>query len=795
MSNFRAGNLRRITDGIMTVIVFSVVLACYWPALHGGILWDDPAHLTSPELRSWSGLGRIWFDLGATQQYYPVVHTAFWIEHRLWGDAVIGYHLVNVFLHAASCCLLALLLRRLWAGNHSDLRGSNTRSGRSGFEWLAAVLFAAHPVCVESVAWISEQKNTLSLVFYLLATLFYLDFEARRRRPAYFLATGLFLLALGTKSVTAILPAVLLVILWWRNGKLSWRRDAWPLLPWFAAAVSAGLFTVWVEKSLIGAQGAPFELSAAQRVLLASRDVWFYLGKLVWPTGLTFFYPRWDVATEARQWIGYAIAAIAVTAVFFWFRRRSRGPLAAWLLFIGSLFPALGFFNVYPFIFSYVADHFQYLACAVFIAAAVGAVAWVANRPVRWLRAAAGVLGIALVAGLTLLSRAQSALYRDVETLFRHTLASVPTSWMAHHNLGLALSTSRDRGSEAIAEFRKAIALKPDFPDSHYVLGRELMKQPSSHGEAIAELERAIELRPNYSEAHSALGAALAKQPGKLAEAVGHFEWALKYRPRLAEIHLAFANALATDPARLPEAAAHFEEALHLKPDSARAHNDYGVVLARVPERRAEAIKHLEEALKLEPEFAEAHYHLANVLAETQGRAAEAISHYEQALRIQPDSAPTHYGLANVLAFQPGRAAEAVSHYEMALRLQPDFAEAHANLANVLVHVPGRMADAIAHYEAALRIDPTLAWVHFNLGLHLSQIPERSNEAMTHFGEALRLKPNYTDALNGMAILYAQAGRFEEARTQWTKALAIDPNYRAARENLRRLEQMPAPPR
>lgn len=168
---------------------------------------------------------------------------------------------------------------------------------------------------------------------------------------------------------------------------------------------------------------------------------------------------------------------------------------------------------------------------------------------------------------------------------------------------------------------------------------------------------------------------------------------------------------------------------------------------------------------------------------------------YEQALAIEPESAPAYYGLANVLAFQPGRAAAAVAHYEAALRLRPEFAEAHANLANVLAHNPQRLADAIEHYEAALRIDPMLAWVHFNLGLQLAQIPSRSADAVTHYEAALRLKPDDTDALNGLAILYAQAGRFETARTQWQKALAIDPNYRPARENLRRLEQMPAQPR
>ncbi len=652
-----------------------------------------------------------------------------------------------------------------------------------------------HPVCVESVAWISEQKNTLSLFFYLLAGLMYLDFVDRRHLRSYLLATVLFLLAIGTKTVTTTLPAAILVILWWRKGRLSWQRDVLPLLPWFAAAVTAGLFTAWVERKLIGAQGAPFDLSVAERVLLASRDVWFYLGKLVWPANLTFFYPRWDVAKEAPHWIVYLLAGVAVTVLFVLYRRRSRGPLAAWLLFVGSLFPALGFFNVYPFIFSYVADHFEYQACPVFISAAVGGLAWVATRPIPWARTVATIFGGVLVLGFVFLSREQSRLYRDVETLFRHTLAKVPQSWMAHHNLGLALSASPDRGAEAVAEFRKAIELNPTFPESHFALGRELMKQPGSQSEAVAEFERALQLRPYYPEAHNLLGMDLAKQPGRLKEAIGHFEMALKVRPRMAEIHLSLANALARDQARLPEAMAHFEEALHLRPDYARAHNDYGVVLAKLPDHRADAIRHFEQALNLEPNFAEAHYNLANALAEVRGRSSDAIFHYEQALRIEPDSAPAHYGLANVLAFQPRRAADAVSHYEAALRIHPDFAEAHANLANVLVQIPGRMTDAIAHYEAALRIDPNLAWVHFNLGLHLAQIPGRSADAIAHYEEALRLKPDYTDALNGLAILSAQAGRFDEARNRWLKALAIDPNYRVARENLRRLERMPAPPR
>ncbi|HUG10177.1 MAG TPA: tetratricopeptide repeat protein [Opitutaceae bacterium] len=781
---------RRAAPWAMVALVLGVVLACYWPAFHGELLWDDPAHITSEELRSWTGLWRIWFDLGATQQYYPVLHTTFWIEHRLWGDSMFGYHLANAVLHAACCCLLAMILRRLWMRRETEPGSAGVRGELWGFEWLAALLFAAHPVCVESVAWISEQKNTLSLLFYLLAGLVYLQFDARRQRRSYLLATCLFLLAMGTKTVTATLPAAILVVLWWRNGSLAWRRDVLPLVPWFAAAAVMGLLTAWVEETHIGARGASFELSAMERVLLASRVVWFYLGNLVWPADLTFFYPRWDVAAEAPSWIGYLLAGISVTVVFFLFRHRSRGPLATWLLFVGSLFPALGFFNVYPFVFSYVADHFQYLPCLVFIAAAVGGIATVASRATPWVRAGTGLIFGVLLFGLIHLSREQSRLYQDMETLFGHTVARVPQSWMAHHNLGLGLSLSPGESAGAIAAFRKAIELNPEFPNSHFALGRELLKRPDSQMEAIGGFERALQLSPNYPEANNALGKELAMIPGRLEEAIGHLETAVSVRPRNAEYHLNFANALAMDPAHLPKAMAHFEETLHIRPDYARAQNDYGLVLAKLPGREAEATRRFEEALRLDPKFAEAHFNLANTLAAMPGRASEAISYYNRALTIDPESAPAHYGLANVLARESGRWVEAVEHYESALRLHPEFAEAHANLANVLVRMPGRLADAIAHYESALRIDPSLAWVHFNLALHLAQFPDHAAEAAAHYEKALKIKPDYLDALNGLAILFAQQGRYEDARTRWMEALELDPGYQKARENLRLLEQM-----
>src|ERR1700728_4695142 len=254
----------RTKDAWSFVLIFCASMAAYWPALQGAMLWDDSEHVTPPELQSLRGLWRIWSERGVTQQYYPLLHSAFWIEHQLWGDSVLGYHLTNILLHALSACLVVMIVRIL------RLPGAR----------LAGVIFALHPVCVEAVAWISEQKSTLSAVFYLSSELSYLRFDRDRSKPLYSLALGLFILALLSKTVTATLPAAVLVVLWWRKGRLDWKRDVAPLVSWILAGAAAGLFTAWVERTDIGAHGADFNLSAGQRCLIAGRALWFYLSKL-----------------------------------------------------------------------------------------------------------------------------------------------------------------------------------------------------------------------------------------------------------------------------------------------------------------------------------------------------------------------------------------------------------------------------------------------------------------------------------------------------------------------------------
>jgi tetratricopeptide (TPR) repeat protein len=659
----------------MCALIYCVTLLAYLPAIPGGFIWDDAGHVTRPELQSLHGLGRIWCEIGATQQYYPFLHTAFWLEHLLWGDWASGYHLLNVLLHATAACLLGLTLRHLFdeeraqqvwaptetgqraAGRGADLLRPSPRRRHTGAAWLAALLFALHPVCVESVAWISEQKNTLSTVLYFSAALAYLRFDDKRKGGSYALAAGLFAIALLTKTVTATLPAALLVVFWWKRGHIAWRRDVVPLAPWFVLAGAAGWLTTWFERTRIGAQGADFSLTLAQRGLLAGRVIWFYLGKLAWPADLVFIYPRWTVdASQAWQWL-FPLAALALLAGL-WLGRR-RGAVAGLLFFVGTLFPALGFINVFPFMFSFVADHFQYLACAGILAlGSAGLASLLPRLPVAGGR---GLAALGLVA-LGMLTWHQSAMYHDVFTLYETTLAKNPACWLAHNNLAEALANS-GRAPEAIPHLEQALRLRPDFPEAENNLGDDLrlLGRPQ---EAIPHFEHALKLQPSFAEAHNNLGAAL-MMTGQSLQGVAEFKEALRLKPgyAVARFNLGLARADAGQP---DQAIGDFAEAVRLKPDFAPAEFNWGIGLA-LAGRFVESRAHFERALELDPDSPDAHYSFGRALAGA-GRLDEAIGHYEQALRLAPDFAQAHQDLALALR-QAGRLPEADAHFREATRL------------------------------------------------------------------------------------------------------------------------------
>jgi tetratricopeptide (TPR) repeat protein len=774
-------------------------LVCYWPALKGEVLWDDPAHLTAPELRTLAGLVRIWTEVTATQQYYPVLHTAFWLEHKVWGDAVWGYHLINVMQHALACCLLALVLQRLRTPRAATARSpgepapAEPSPPTDWFAWGGALIIAVHPVCVESVAWISEQKNTLSTLFYFGAALAWLHFAESRRPAAYVTASLCFLLAVGSKTVTCTLPAALLVVQWWRHGRIDARRDVVPLLPWFGIAVAAGLGTAWIERNLIGADGAEYALTFVQRLLLAARIVGFYLGSVVWPADLAFFYERWDVAATSPGWWPFFVAALAATIVFWAVRRRTRGPLAAWLQWVGTLFPALGFFNVFPFAFSYVADHFQYLATFSLIgAAALGVAGWCERSQSPLRPAIVGTLGGALCLVFVALSRAESRHYQSNLALFSASVATVPGNWMAQRCLGWAWSKIEGRDADAIRHYSESLRLNPGSPDTCYDLAIVLLRNPDRIAEATVLLHRSIELRPHFAEPHVALARLLSDQSDRTDEIINRLRIAITTKPRHAEAHRLLADALSRLPDRQAEAQTHYLEALRWNESLGAAYLGLGRLQSRQPGRQAEAAAHFQRALDLDPENAAAHFELANLLAARPETAAAAEQHYAALLRLQPAFPAAHFNYANLLARLPGRTQDALTLYAAALKLAPDSPDIHGNLGNTYSQL-GQTTDAIASYRRALALAPDLPWVHQNLALALAPLPGQAAQAVRHAAEAVRLAPGNPNSHNILAIVYAQQGALIEARDAWQKVLELDPQFAPARENLARVNRLLSP--
>ena len=641
-----------------------VTFAAYYPAWYGTMLWDDNLHITPPLLRSLAGLQRIWFSMGATPQYYPVAHSVFWLQYQLWGDNPLGYHLVNITLHATSAFLLAVVLRRL------KVRGAV----------LAAVVFALHPVHVESVAWMTELKNTLSGVFYMASALAYLDFDTTRTPRRYVLALVLFVLALLSKGVTATLPAALLVVCWWQRGRIDWRQDVRPLVPFLAIGVVGGLTTAWFERTLVGAQGAAFQFTFVERCLIAGRAMWFYLAKLVWPTNLVFIYPRWDVSQRVWWQYLYPLTAVGLVGALWTWRHRSRAPLAAVLFFAGTLFPALGFLNVYPFRFSFVADHFQYLASVGIIAlAAAGLTSLVGQW--RLHRSAVRATAVAVVGVLAVLTWNQSGLYVDAETLYRATIARNPSCWMCRNNLGELLQGSPEGVPEALTQFREAVRLYPTFAEAHNNLGVGLL-DVGRVDDAIAEFKEAITDRSVYSDAHDNLGVALLRT-GRADDAIAEFTHALADKPTDVSAHMNLGLALAQQ-GQFAEAAAQYQETLRLTPDAAVAHANLGVALAQMG-RLQESVPHFKEAIRLQPDDASGyHYALAGVLQELVQTDA-AIAEYREALAQGPggNKANIHDDLGVALSTR-GRNDEAIAEFREAVRLNPGLADARANLARAM---------------------------------------------------------------------------------------------------------------
>ena len=590
-----------------------VTLIAYLPALRAGWIWDDDYYVTKNyNLRDAAGLRNIWtkFGLrnGGTPQYYPVTHTSFWVEHQIWGKRAAGYHAVNILLHAGNAMLLWLILKRL------DVPGA----------WIIACIFAVHPVHVESVAWVTERKNTLSGMFYLAAVLVYLkgvgfrvwgvgkeeEQGASSLHPKpytlnprlYFLSLVLFICALLSKSVTASLPAAILLVIWWKRRRIT-MRDVAPLIPMFVLGVAMGTLTSWIERVHVGAAGAEWELSFLQRILIAGRAVWFYAMKLVAPIELSFIYPRWDVDPKAAwQWL-FPIAAVGLVAFFWAMRKRlGRGPLVAVLFFGGTLLPALGLVNTFPMRYSFVADHFQYLA-------SIGLLALIVAAMTTWLGGRMKILAAIWIIGLAALTFRQTFIYESPETLWRDTIAKNPTGWMPRTNLANLL-IEKEEPYEAAAHLTEALKHNPDHPRVLLNLG-VLAERRGRTGEAFELYQRSAQQQESGPAITNMGRLMLMLDAGRVQEAEELFRRAIEVEPTYALAHRLLGLCL-VQRQDLPAAATALRRATQLEPDSADGWNYLGVTLEKLGDARGAAAAY-ERALEINPSFEQARRNLERI--------------------------------------------------------------------------------------------------------------------------------------------------------------------------------------
>jgi tetratricopeptide (TPR) repeat protein len=743
---------------LLASLLVLAISAAYVASLRGEFLWDDDLHITAnPTIVGPLGLKEIWTS--ARANYFPLVLTNFWVQHALWGLEPFGYRVVTLAFHIGAALLLWRVLVQL----------------RVPGAWFGAAFWALHPVQVESVAWICELKNTQSAVFFLAAVLFWLRWLAataqaagRDTAPAaepgwrhYALALGCALLAILSKPSTVMLPVALGLCVWWARGRIA-GREALRLAPFFALSAVAAGWTIWEQKFNSGAIGPEWNQSLAERFAIAGRAFWFYLQKLVWPEPLVFIYPRWDIARDG--FIAYVgvIAALLLGSFLVW---RARDPsVRPWLFatayFVALLFPILGFFSVYFFRYSFVGDHFQYLASMgplAFLAAGL------AQLAPRWRLFA----GAAVVVALTLATARHTRVFLSSELLWRDTVAKNPAAIMAWLNLADTLA-QQERHDEAIATFRHALTLRPDDPYALNDLGCALtiIGRPA---EGIPHLERSLAVKPNHAEAHNNLGNAL-RAVGRSAEAIAHYRRALEIRPS----YTAALNNLGAELAesgRAEEALAVFERARELKATDAATLDNLGNAL-RVLGRFDDAIGRHREALALKPDFPEAHVNLARTLVAAR-RAEEALPLFERALALRPSLTAVHGHYALALAGL-GRVDEALRRLTAAVERAPAALDLRMNLGAMLAQT-GRPREALPHFEAAAKIAPDYAPAQMNLATAMAAL-ERWPQAAEAFARGVALQPDSALARTQLAVALVNAGQLPEAVPHFEAALRLAPS-------------------
>jgi tetratricopeptide (TPR) repeat protein len=694
--------------GPLCVLLALVTLAVFWPLKNCDFIsCDDPRYiLSNPHVRQGLTLdGVSWaFGAGYASNWHPLTWLSHMLDVELFGLHPGGAHLVNLLLHVANSVLLFVLLR--------ELTGAHWRSA-----WVAA-LFALHPLHVESVAWISERKDVLSTLFWMLTLLLYGRYvreskvQGPQSRVFYGLALGCFVLGLMSKPMVVSLPGVLLLLDYWPLGRWNGARGKgrlrilWGLMvektPFLVLSGLSCAVTLMVQSRVLG---SVTRYPMAGRVENAFVSYGRYLGKMLWPEDLALPYPypgQWPL-----EWVGMAgvlVLGLSVGAV--WVGRKLPFVVTGWYWFIGTLLPVIGLVQVGT---QSMADRYTYVPLVgLFIVVAWGAEAALARGRIPWRVGA--VAGAVVVGACALRTMDQLRYWRNSETLFRHTLALTSNNSPAYDNLGYYLY-DHGRWEEAIQNYHQALKVNPADPVAYDDLGFCLYNQ-SRVEEAITNYERALSIKPDDVNALNNLGTALTRRK------------------------------------QFPEAIRCFEAALRLRPDYPDAHNNLGVVLDGLG-KTEEAVRQYRLALRFAPDDVQAHNNLANALL-GEGKDDEAIHHYRQALQLDPDFTQALNNLGWALAGH-SRYGEAIACYNRALQLKPDDEMLHKNLGKILDRM-GRNDEAIGQYTETLRLAPDDAEAHYCLGGVLARSGRR-DEAVAHLTRALRLRPGNADIQRALQAL------------------------------------------
>ena len=800
--------IQQLQQNALPLLTFlAAIFVFYFPALSGGFVWDDIVFSEEKAIHDWSGLWSIWFapsEIEKEGHYWPITFTTFWLEHKLFGLNPLGYHVVNCILYFINVVLIWRLLLKL------EVPGA----------WAISMLFTAHPLHVESVAWLIERKGLLSALFYLGAIHVWLRFRETPNLKIYASALGLYVLGLLSKSTAVTLPATLLVLLWWKQERVT-AQDVMRLLPFFIVGfvIALGDYLFFVSRL---AQ-LDFTYSFLERILIASQAVWFYVGKLLWPVNLIVIYPHFDVSVDNLiAWLG--VAATVGMLILLWSCRHriGKGPLAGIAFFTIALSPTLGFVDYGYMEFSFVADRYQYLAKLGLMGVLVGGTIHVMQSHLSSFKPVVVGAFAVLVVGLGTLTWHQATIYQDGVTFFRYIVAHNPTAHDAYYNLGSALFQT-DRLEEGYEASLKSIELQPNNSKAHSNIAAALLLK-KRYDEAGASAKRALELDPKNSAAWQNYGRARFRQQ-RHEEAVTAFQKTIELNADsvlahkgLAESHYELGHytkamawidrtlALTPSPSVKDELSKLSVKALVAlgKTKEAEQHllqatqegDSYHEVLQLLKLHKAhteqgdtnEANVYLQRILKRAEGNPETLQIVADTLRE-QKQYTRAIEIYKEVLATDPDVAMAYGGMGDAL-FRLGRYQEAIESLERSVELHstPLSATDPLLLMGEAASKLGRPLDATKYYERAVELGSQ----NVNALGHLATArfqEERYEDALRLFISARDNHPEVAQIHSNIGATLYHLGRFEEAVRSYETALSLDPNLERIRSSLEQLQK------